>query len=414
MSRANRDLWTMAVRNIARRPRRSLLSILAIAVAAMTMTVMFALIAGIKDDLASNLQRYSTGQVLVEDRALVKAGAQPLALAIAPLEATVRALAARPGVLEVCPRITTGASVFQDGDAVFFAFMGQEFAKDPMELSSFLRPGGRLPVSGQREALVSTGLAEKLKLAVGDTLTAVTQTRRGSSNGMTFTVTGIVHPGLGNYQVPWLFTSLVTAQRFVKLEDGATSLLVRAQPQTQPRVLAADLQAALTGLGSGSWVARPWNETSSTWGLMDLAGAIYGVMGLLFFALASTVIINTMLMVVLERAREIGMLAALGMDSRRIRALFLAESAVLSGLGALGGAAVGCVVVLILGATGLDFTEAMRGVDMGVSGFIRPVLEPLTPVLVMLSAVSVALLFTLVPIHRLKRLPIVEALRGEL
>lgn len=407
-------LWTMALRNVARRPRRSLLSIVAIGLAALTMTFLLSLVAGIKADMASNIQRYFTGQILIEDRGMVKEGVRPLSLALRDVETLQIGLATVPGVVDSSPRITSGASVFQDGDGVFFGLLGLEFATDPLKLQEFLLPGGSLPIEGERQALISNGLAGKLGLAVGDTLTAVTQTLRGSSNGMTFTVTGIVRPGLGAFQTPWLFTSLETAQRFVKLDEGATSLLVTTTPGTDVPRLAGALQHLVVGSGNDSLTARAWFETSTTWGLMDLAGIIYGFIGLVFFALASTVIINTMLMVVLERSKEIGMLAALGMDPRDIRNLFLAESAVLAGIGAIGGAILGSLVSIALGYTGLDFTEALKGVDMAVSNVFRPILEPQTPVIVAVLATTVALLFTLVPVSRLKKMQIVEALRGEI
>ena len=409
-----RDLWTMAVRNISRRPRRSFLSIVAIGLAALTMTFLLSLVAGIRADMGSNIQRYLTGQVLVEDRGMARSGTLPLALAIGTLPEVMKPLAAVPGVASLSPRITSGASVFQDGDAVFFSLMGMDFTTDPMRLQDFLLPGGTLPVAGERGALISNGLADKLGLKVGDTLTAVTQTLRGSSNGMTFTVSGLVHPGLAAFQVPWLFTSLPTAQRFTKLSQGATSLVITASPGTDSAALAGKIQQTLDQVGFPHLASRPWFQTSTTWGLMDLAGIVYGVMGLIFFALASTVIINTMLMVVLERSKEIGMLAALGMDPRQIRWLFLAESAILSGIGAVGGTLLGCLLSLVLGITGLDFTESMKGVDMEVSNIFRPVLEPWTPLLVMVVAVTVALVFTLVPVQRLKNMQIVDALRGEI
>lgn len=411
--RSNKDLWTMAVRNLTRRPRRSVLSALAIGVAALTMTMMLSLIAGIKADLAGNIHRYSTGDVLIEDRGLFKAGARPLSLAITDAPALAESLSNIPGVASVAPRITTGASVFQDGEAVFFSLLGLDFGSDPMGLPEFLLPGGRLPVRGERQGLISTGLAEELGLKVGDTLTAVTQTVRGSSNGMTITVTGIVHPNLGTFQVPWLFVSLETAQRFVKLTDGATGLLVTARPGTDAAALARALQPVAESHRE-SLAARPWFETSATWGWMAYMDLIYGFIGLVFFALASTVIINTMLMVVLERSKEIGMLAALGMGDRQIRNLFLAESAVLSGLGALTGAVLGCGLVVVLGITGIDYTEAMKGVNMGVSNVIRPQLEAWNPIVVTVVACGVAVAFTLVPLARLRKLKIVEALRGEL
>jgi len=117
--------------------------------------------------------------------------------------------------------------------------------------------------------------------------------------------------------------------------------------------------------------------------------------------------------VVLERQKEIGMLGALGMDPGQLRSLFLAEGALLSGGGALGGTLAGCVLSLVLGVTGIDYTEALKGVSLEMSSVLRPVLDPGTPLLVFVVSVAVALLFTLVPVARLKKMPIVEALRGE-
>lgn len=412
-TRTSRDLWTMAVRNLARRPRRSFLSALAIGVAALTMTMLLALIAGMKADLAGNIHRYSTGDVLIEDKGFFKAGARPLSLAIPDVTRLAGQIRSLPGVASVSPRITTGASVFQDGDALFFSLMGLDFASDPIELGEFLLPGGSLPLPGERQGLVSSGLADELGLKVGDQLTAVTQTVRGSSNGMTITVTGIVHPNLGAYQVPWLFISLETAQRLVKLADGATGLLVAAGPDADAAALARTLQPAAAAHRE-TLVARLWSETSATWGWMSYMDLIYGFIGLIFCALASTVIINTMLMVVLERSKEIGMLSALGMEDRQVRNLFLAESALLSGAGAVTGTVLGCLLAAVLHVTGIDYGEAMKGINMGVSNVIRPNLELWNPLVVASMACLVAVAFTLVPLARLRKLKIVEALRGEL
>lgn len=406
-------LWTMAFRNVLRRPRRSLLSVTAIGVAAMTMTCLFALVTGLKRDLGDNLQRYLAGQVLVEDRGLIKAGAHALSLAVEDVTNVKARLAAVAGVSAVSPRVAGVASVFVEGDAVFFPFLGMDFSTDPMNLREFLGPGATLPRPGERQALVSTGLAEKLGLRVGDSVTAVTQTLRGSSNGMSFQVTGIVRPGLGSFQTPWLFTSLETAQRFVHLDEGATSLLVSLRPGTEPKPTASVIEGILKATGRDTVTARAWFESAASYGLMDLAQIIYGFIGLVFIALASTVIINTMLMVVLERAKEVGMLAALGMSSRMIRHLFLAEGAVLSASGAFLGTLAGSVISLVLGVTGLDYTEALKGVQLEMSPVLRPVLDPWLPPEIFVLATGVALVFTLLPLRRLRKMQIVDALRGE-
>jgi len=408
-----KQIWTMALRNVARRPRRSFLSIVAIGMASLTVVCLFALVAGLRLDQAQNLQRYSSGQILVEDGGLYRAGAQALSLAIPQATDLKARFESVPGVVSASPRVSGAASVFVDGDAVFFPFLGMDFSTDPMNLSEFLGSGGKMPSAGEREALVSTGLAEKLGLRVGSRFEILTQTLRGSSNGMTMTVTGIVHPGLGAFQTPWLFTSVETARRLVHLGDGATSILIRLTPDADPRTTAPKIQAVVDQGGPQGVFARPWFEGSASYSLLELAQVMYAFIGLVFAALASTVVINTMLMVVLERSKEIGMLGALGMEPRTIRNLFLAEGAILSGIGAAAGAVVGTVISIVLGITGLDYGEAMKGVQIEVTSIIRPHLDPWLPLEVFLLCTAVALLFTLVPVARLKKMPIADAMRGE-
>lgn len=409
----NRTLWTLAAKNLARRPRRTLLSMTAVGLAALTMTLLLSLVAGLKADLGTNLRRFTTGDVLVEDRGAAKAGPRSLSLALQGIDVWGPALRALPGVASWSPRVTTVGSVFVDGEAVIFPLMGLDFAQDPLDPGRDLVPGGRLPGAGAREALVSVGLAEKLHLAVGQRLTVVARTQRGSSNGMTLEVTGIVNPPLATYQTPWLFTDVGVARRLVQLGDGATSVLVRAVPGTDLKALAPRIEAVLRAGGQESAIARPWDSASSTYALMDMAQAIYAFISLIFAALASTVIINTMLMVVLERQKEIGMLGALGMDQKSLRRLFLAEGALLAGGGAALGTLAGSLLAVVLGITGVDYSAAMKGVSLDMSSILRPVLEPWVPPTVFGLALGVALLFTLVPVGRLKKMPIVDALRGE-
>jgi len=406
-------LWTMALRNLARRPRRTLLSVTAIALAALTMVALYGMMAGLQADLAANIQRYVTGQVLVEDGRIAQAVGQTLPLALFDASDVARTLSQVSGVDGVSPRVTTAASVFVDGDAVYFPVMGLEFDSDPLQPGDFLIPGGRLP-SSDREAVVSVGLAHKLGLAVGDKVTAVTQTLRGSSNGMTFTVTGIVSPVLESFRVPWLFTSLATAQRFAKLGDAATGLLVTTRPNVAPATVATALDRSLKERGLTTVTARTWDTTSTMYGYISLMRWVFVFIGVLFFGLASTVIINTLLMVILERSKEIGMLGALGMDTRQIRDLFLAESALMSGLGALVGVVVGSVMVVVLQITGIDYTEALKGVSIDVNPVLHTRFEWWMPVAVFVSALGVTTLFTLLPVNRVRRMAIVDALKGEL
>lgn len=408
-------LAVMALRNIGRRPRRSVLSALAIGITAIAMVTLMAMITGMVQDMGATLRTNFTGDIVVQHPDYERAATKRPDLVVNGLQALQAGLDRVAGVDRSAARITGGASVFVDGEAVFFPFYGIQAQRDPTPFAAKLEPGGRLPAAGAREALITRALADQLGLKAGDSLTAITQTLRGSSNGISFTITGIIGKGLEQYAGPWLFMDLGTAQRFIKLADGATTVLTMLKPQADRATVLKEVNALLAAGGDGSrqLVARQWDKTSLTYGLLSLLNVVYAFIEIFFFALASTVMINTMLMVVLERSREIGTLAAMGMDRPAIIRLFLAESAILAGIGAAAGAILGSGLTLVLHRIGLDYTEALQGVSIEISPIIRPVLEWQNPCIVFVLAVAVSLLFTLLPVKRINKMSIVASLRGD-
>ena len=408
-------IWTMALRNIGRRPRRSVLSALAIGIAAVCMVVMLALIAGMKLDTERTIKQNFTADILIQHHDYQRAGAQHANQVIFNLTQVRRDLLADPqaaaDIKSLGGRISGGAVCYLDGEAVFFPFIGLEPSFDPLGLGKLLEAGGKLPKPGSRQAIISQALANRLGIKTGDSLTAITQTQHGSSNGITFTISGLLSPAAEQFKGPFMFIDLATAQRFTQLNDGATNLLVQLSEHADPQASLAAIAKRLPA--DGHLVAQPWDRTSATYGLIVLGEVIYNFVCVFFFILASTVMINTMLMVVLERSREIGTLAALGMDRGVIQRLFLVESAILGGIGAAIGCLVGCVVSLVLGAVGIDFTQAMQGMSLEMASVLRPRLQIQNPLLVFAIAVVVSTAFTYLPVRRIGRMEIVAAIRGD-
>jgi putative ABC transport system permease protein len=131
---------------------------------------------------------------------------------------------------------------------------------------------------------------------------------------------------------------------------------------------------------------------------------------LVFYVLASTVIVNTMMMVIFERTREIGTLASLGMESKRIVRLFVLEAACISAIGSFVGTVIGVILVLIMEQTGLDMTEAMQGVDFEISGVVYPALTWSSVAYAFITGVIVASLASLIPSKRAAKIKPVEAM----
>jgi putative ABC transport system permease protein len=139
---------------------------------------------------------------------------------------------------------------------------------------------------------------------------------------------------------------------------------------------------------------------------------MYNFIALFFFILGTTVIINTTMMVIYERMREIGTVSALGMKPGEIVRLFFLEAFFISLIAAFVGALVGTGIVLAISRNGLDLSRMLQGLDMEVSPVIRPRLSLRSTVFVFLYSVAVASLASFLPSRRAARIQPVEALRS--
>jgi putative ABC transport system permease protein len=89
---------------------------------------------------------------------------------------------------------------------------------------------------------------------------------------------------------------------------------------------------------------------------MALQNVIFTAVVAIMFAIVIAAIVNTSLMTVMERTREIGTLMSLGYRRKHILTLFLAESAVIGGAGGVFGILVGALVIFVFKQTGIEFT----------------------------------------------------------
>lgn len=415
------NLFIVAWRNLGRNRRRTLLSLSAIAVAAMTITFLFSLLGGMEADLASNLINLFNGEVRVRHESYGKYERfNPLHLRVTDAEAVVDALKSSEGVDAVSPRISFPGAVFKDESSFGLQGRGMDFSleREYQDLEQIL-VRGTLPDNREAEgrrvpAAVGTGVAERLGLEIGDSFTVLATTMSRGSNAMTFQVSGILDFPVSGLNNGTFLAPLSAVRRLLRMEDSATEILVKSAEGYTPEETAGVVSRTLARFEQREELSvQPWTEIQSTYSFMEIARVSYSFVALFFFILGSTVIINTIMMTVFERKQEIGTLSALGMDSRRITRLFFYEAAIMSFLGSLLGVVVGSLIVLPLSEIGLDFSQAMEGVSMEVSEVLYPVWRLSTCVAVLLASTVIACIASYVPVRGVSRIEPVEALRAE-
>lgn len=135
---------------------------------------------------------------------------------------------------------------------------------------------------------------------------------------------------------------------------------------------------------------------------------------LVLFVIAAVGVSNTMLMAVLERTKEIGMLRAIGMSVRKIYAMFLLEAVGIGIIGGLFGIVLGAIANIPLVNVGIDYGKWLREFDFGyrIATVFRGAWRVQTFVGAFCTAIILTVLTAIVPIRRiLRRLSITDCLR---
>jgi putative ABC transport system permease protein len=285
-----------------------------------------------------------------------------------------------------------------------------EHEKDFMDFEKLIH-SGRMPKPGSREILLTSGLAREMDLTVGDLLTIFTNSSTGSLNGVSYTVTGLMTSSVLSWNAKNFFLPLESCQDLLKMDDKVVDILVKAGKGENPGKITETISNALPAELTKTLEILPWTKISLFAFFIDYVFLMYTFIAAIFFLIASTVIINTTMMVIYERMREIGTIAALGMKGKEIVKLFFLEAFFIALIAAGIGAVFGTLIVIPMNYIGLDFGSMMEGMDFPISSVIYPSLNPGYTVFVFVYAIVIASAASMIPSRRASKIQPVEALR---
>ncbi len=159
-----------------------------------------------------------------------------------------------------------------------------------------------------------------------------------------------------------------------------------------------------------------WKELAPDAGMMADVMYLYYmmIMGIIFAALAFG-IVNTMLMAIMERTKELGMLRSVGMSKIRVFKMIMLETVYLTLTGSFIGMIIGGVLIAITGRTGINFSSVGEGFEaMGWAAKVYPDIDALLFFLITLLVVIVAILSSLIPARKALKLNPNEALKMDM
>ena len=402
------QIFKMSFRDLGRNRRRSFFSALAVSVGLAILMLMASVVNGEMGSAIQGAIILETGHIQVRAASYDqnKSSLKWEDLVVNP-DQIASQISALPQVKAATPRLFASGFISagnQSAGARIYGIDPASAANDPYRLG--IISGNYLTADDSGGLLIGKPIADKLHVKAGDNVGLSVNTANGDVAEQTFAIRGIYSTNTNGFDSATIFLPLAKAQAITQAQNHASTVLVLLKDPSTTDAVANALKGS--NLKVLTW--KDLNPLILDWETQ--ANSYISFLYLIVLAIAASVIINTLIMSVYERTREIGILSAIGMRGGRIMVLFLAESALL----AVGGVLMG-VILGVLGAYLFNIHGFYIG-NMGLTGFM--VADTIFAKLTMNDTINLSILTFIVtilaglyPAIMASRLQPVEALRAE-
>ncbi|HED01155.1 MAG TPA: ABC transporter permease [Proteobacteria bacterium] len=347
-------LMKMASRNLWRNVRRTLITMVAIGLGLALAMISIGLGDGGHEQMIESGVRMGAGHITVQPLGYQKNPSNDKIITDDAL--IMEALKDIPHVREVSSRIVGKGLISSAANSSGIAFRAVDpgKARDKSLLAPHLISGDYLAVGEAGSILIGEGLAQKLKVSVGKKVVLMGQDASREVSSALFRVKGIYKTGVSDLDGYFCLISLKGARQFLGLEQGITQVAVYLDSQFEVEKALPILRSRL---GSLPVEVLPWQEVMPDllrFVQLDDAGN-YLFLGIILVIVALG-ILNTILMSVLERTREFGMMLALGLSPHFLFLMIIFETTLLALLSMVLGGGLGFGGHHYFATVGLDLT----------------------------------------------------------
>ena len=402
--------FKMVWRNVWRNKRRSWIIIFAVIVGLAGMLFSLAFTEGMMrqtlvNALGTHVAHLEIHKEGFEDKKVIN-------LSIENPQEVIRAVADEPGVIAYSPRVVSSGLISSSESSSGISIIGVDPQKEPgvTIIKESVIQGGYLDEEGAYQVLVGQGLAQKLKVGLGDKIVLMAQDLTGDIGSGAYRVKGIFKTASPDFDKYMVYLNLKDSQRLLSLGDRISEIAVLIDTPREP---AAVQKSLLSKLDSEKYEVLSWKEIMP---IMVSQIEFFDEMMYVFFVVVCIAmgfgIVNTLLMAIMERIREFGVMMSLGVRPRKIFGLVVGESVLLCFCGLVLGNLFTYLLVLYASRKGFDLSIFSKSLEaFGIGHLIYP---RLTLSMVLIGAVTVlgmGVFASLYPGYKAARLRPVEALR---
>ena len=401
-------LLKIAWRNIWRNKRRSLIIIVSIVVGYMSLIFMDSLTAGMIRQILTNQVGTYTAHIQIHKKGYLD---NPIIQNFMPeLKNIEKAIGRTSGVSSYSPRVLTFGMIMSASGSAGVTIIGIEPEKESKvtTIDEHIITGKY--ISGEQgEIMLSSELAEKLELEVGDKLVVMASGMDGTIGTELFRVTGIFRTADKQFDRSHIYIPIESARNIIELNRGAMEIAITIENPDKLDSVSKELSSRI----DDSYEVLTYREIHP---LLIAQFDVFNKMMLVFYILLGIAVmfgvINTMLMAVMERINEFGILLSIGMSTRKLFSMIILEGLSLSLVGTIIGVVSGIGLSMFFAHSGINFSIFKESLTyFGAGAIIYPVLTS-KGILSALSIVPVtSIIGTLYPGFKATRSEPVEALR---
>lgn len=402
-------ILAVAWRNIWRSKTRSLVILVAICLGLASGIFYMAFYKGMVDQRinsaikteASHIQIHHTNYLNNPDKKFVIANTDSVVQIIRSVEG-VKAISSRIIMNTMLQSPTTGAGVKVTG-------INPKDEKQVTNLYNKLIEGSYFEGSKRNPIVIGKKLADKLNVRLKSKVVITLQDMEGNMTGAAFKIVGIYETSNTTFDENCVFVQKSDLSKVMAMNPSASHEIAILLDQNDQLASAdQELKSKLTKLD-----VKTWRETMPEVSLLEGSFGITMVffIGIILLALLFG-IINTMLMAVLERTKELGMLMAIGMNKLKVFTMIMLETVMLSLLGGFCGIALGWFLTLYFGVKGIDLGAwATAYKSMGIDTLVYTRLSLSISLEIAVMVIITGIIASIYPAMKALKLKPAEAIR---
>lgn len=398
----------------------TVISVIGVAIGVMVLNIVMAVMTGFEHELRAKIVG-TDSHIVVSNR---------FGGRIEGWQGVVSEVSKVPGVSSASPFTYNQVLIRSDARSSGLLVRGiQQGTASAEQVSSYLGEGGSLDplfnppsvtvinAQGEEEEanipgiLIGRSLARTLGVFVGTPISILSPQVTSTPFGLVpsfrrFVVAGTYSSGLVEYESGVAYVSLPEAQKFFGLGEGVTGLEVRVADINAAPEIARNVLQRLGGVSSG-FAVRDWTETNRPlWEAIQLEKRVYFIVLLLIIVMASFSIVTTLIMIVLEKRKDIAIMKTMGASTASVSRIFRIQGAVIGGLGTLIGLFLGFVGCVGLKRFGFPIDERIFQMST------LPIhIDPFNFIMVGVAAFAICFFATMYPARRAAQLEPSEVLR---